>query len=129
MAAKASSDLTDTVSPPKKNNLTDTVCPPPKNDLTDTKKKFREELLDLLKCQSDKFSAESSRYCDSVEKMATIVQKLLQGEKHLLEKVVAHADFLRLYWSPARRSLNPSVVVRLKEGDDLGFAGCCTRII
>ena len=65
MAAKASSDLTDTVSPPKKINLTDTVCPPPKNDLTDTKKKFREELLDLLKCQSDKFSAETSRYCDS----------------------------------------------------------------
>ena len=63
------------------------------------------------------------------EKMARIVQELLQGEKQLLEKVVAHADFLRLYWSPARRSLNPSVVVRLKEGDDLGFAGCCTRIM
>ena len=65
MAAKASIDLTDTVSPLKKIDLTDTVCPPQKIDLTDTKKKFRDELLGLLKCQPDKFSAETSRCCGS----------------------------------------------------------------
>ena len=60
--------------------------------------------------------------------MANIVQELLQGERQFLEKLVTHADFLRVYGSPVRRVLNPSVVVCLKEGDDLGFAVCRTHV-
>ena len=94
MVAKASIDLTATVSPPNKVDLTG---PPPKIDLTTNS---REELLGLLRCQSDRFSAETSRCCGSgageipqypshstkAEKIVNIVQELLLGEKQLLNK-------------------------------------------
>ena len=53
--------------------------------------------------------------------MALLLDTVFKKEKKLLfDEVVVHADFLRIYRSPERKTLNQSVVVRLVNADDLG---------